>query len=602
MGQVFEAVVIFVNFVWYMMQIGKNLPHPIAEKNTISPTGPWHNGICTQLVEDIRTNTCLNEGNGIMVTQVETHKKYFLGLTGDSLNLAAIILIVMPAIISFGYNQSLLGGLLDFPAFEKRFPEIAADLATGSEKKHKTTLRGTVVALYAAGGIIGSVSCVWLGDIRGRRFTLFVAAIVQLIGAIIMTTSYSFAQLIVSRIILGLGTGGLLATVTVWQSEISNAKRRGSHVSFVGVFLGMGLCLSLWLDFGFFYTSGEVSFRVPFVFQVIFSFMVAGLIYMFPESPRYLMKKGRVDEAEQVMLVIEDGMTEPDEIRKAIRDQQTSMDLAGQVKFWDFCRMGPQRTLNRTILAVTCLAGLQLTGVNAITFYTSTIFGRYLGLQPLVAKPLAAVYQMTSIVGGSLAAFTVERFGRKTLMITSAAGNAICMACLAALLSYPDNKSATKAATFFVYMYHFVYVIGWGGVPFLYASEIAPLAHRAAINGLAVGAFWAFNFMIGEVSPDAYEGIGVKYMIVWACTNFVLAIVVYFFFPETSGRSLEEIDEIFAMADGWLDAVRIAKRVPHRHLFEEAEDSEKVSGYSLGYENMKDRFDKPIIAHEENAK
>ena len=65
---------------------------------------------------------------------------------------------------------------------------------------------------------------------------------------------------------------------------------------------------------------------------------------------------------------------------------------------------------------------------------------------------------------------------------------------------------------------------------------------------------------------------------------------------------MEEIDEIFAMADGWLDAVRIAKRVPHRHLFEEAEDSEKVSGYSLGYENMKDRFDKPIIAHEENAK
>lgn len=175
-------------------------------------------------------------------------KTFFMGLKGDSLNLAAIILVVMPAVVSFGYNQSLVGGLFDVPAFQERFPQI--DPSVGTDKLHKITLRGTVVALYAIGGMLGAVTCIWLGDLKGRRFTLFVAAIAQLIGAILMASSFSFVQFVISRIIVGLGTGGLLATVSVWQSEISNAKRRGSHVTFMGIFIGIGLCLSLWLDFG----------------------------------------------------------------------------------------------------------------------------------------------------------------------------------------------------------------------------------------------------------------------------------------------------------------------------------------------------------------
>lgn len=309
------------------------------------------------------------------------------------------------------------------------------------------------------------------------------------------------------------------------------------------------------------------------------------------------MKKKKIAEAEEIMLIIEDGLTEPDEVRKSIQDQEASMDLAGQVKFFDFCKMDNQRTLNRTILAVISLVGLQLTGVNAITFYTNTIFGDYLNLKPDVAKPLAAVYQMTSIIGGILSAYTVERFGRRTLMMISAAGNSICMAFLAGLLTYPDNKQATQTATFFVYLYHFLYVIGWGGIPFLYASEISPLPHRTTINGLAVAGFWAFNFMIAEVSPNE---IGANYTIVWACTNAALVVVVYFFFPETSGRSLEEIDNIFAIADGWLNVVKVAKRMPQRHLNEVARNIDNESTI-IEYEHSNEFRGKPLAQHEEKV-
>lgn len=519
---------------------------------------------------------------------------FFLGLRGDKLNLAALFLVIMPAIVLFGYNQSLVGGLMDFPAFEERFPQISPIYATlQSDQDHRTTLRGTIVALYAVGGIIGAVSCIWLGDVRGRRITMFVSAIFLLVGAVLMTTSYSFAQFIVSRVVLGLGTGGLLATATVWQSEISNAKRRGNHVTLVGCFIGFGLCFSLWMDYAFYFTSSEISFRIPFIIQVIFSLMVIVFVYRFPESPRYLMKKGRVEEAREIMIIIEEGMLSIEEIDLTIRDQQTSIELAGKVEFLDFLKMGKNRNLNRTVLAVTSLIGLQLTGVNAITLYTSILFNTYLGLEPTVAKPLAALYQMTSILGGILSAFTVDRYGRRTLMMASSAGNAICMALLAALLSYPENRSASKAATFFLYFYHFLYVIGWGGIPFLYASEISPLAHRASINGLAVAGFWAFNFMIGEVTPIAYDHIGAKYLIVWAVANFALIFVIYFFFPETSRRSLEEVDEIFASSTGWLECVRVAKSLPEGNLYEMESH--------MGSSSERDLSGKPVLDHYENA-
>lgn len=531
-----------------------------------------------------------------------TTPRYFLGWKGNKLNNAALILVIMPAIVTFGYNQSLVGGLTDFKAFERQFPQMSQ--ASKVDKAHKTLIRGTITALYAVGGIFGAVACVYLGDVKGRRMTLFVAAAIQIVGAILMASSFSMAQFVVSRIVLGIGTGGVLATTSVWQSEISTAKRRGSHVSFVGVFLGVGLCLSLWVDFAFWHTSGQISFRFPFAFQIIISLMVMVFVFQFPESPRFLIKKGRVDEAKETMKIIEDGFLSEDEVNQTILDQQISLELAGKSKMLDVFKMGPQRTLQRTILAVLALVGLQLTGVNAITLYTGTIFGKYLGLKQGLAKPLSALYQMTSIVGGFLGAYTVERWGRRVLLMGSALGNCITMVLLAALLSYPENKAAVRAATFFVYLYHFTYVIGWGGVPFLYASEIAPLTHRVSINGLAVAGFWSFNFMIAEVSPTAYDNINAKYLAVWAGTNFMLIAMVYFFYPETSGRSLEEIDEIFASSSGWFELVKVARRLPHRHLAElhkRSLPSTPHSGSSLGFDKMTDNEGKPMVVHKEEV-
>ena len=119
------------------------------------------------------------------------------------------------------------------------------------------------MALFTLFGIVVALGCTFPGDLRGRRMTLFTAATFSLVGVIIMSTSYSLGQFIVGRIFIEIGTGGIIATVPAWQSELSRPASRGSHVSSFGIYCGTELSLALWISLGFSFTSGGVSWRFP---------------------------------------------------------------------------------------------------------------------------------------------------------------------------------------------------------------------------------------------------------------------------------------------------------------------------------------------------
>ena len=136
-------------------------------------------------------------------------------------------------------------------------------------------------------------------------------------------------------------------------------------------------------------------------------------------------------------------------------------------------------------------------------------------------------------------------------MLTSAISMAICQACLSGLVSLPNNKAALNAAVFFLFLYYFVYVLGFLGIPFLYASEVAPVHLRAAVCGVSTAVSWLFNFLgeclnctaceldltvpiVAEVTPVAFTSIGYRYFIVYAAINASIVPVVFFFYPEVS--------------------------------------------------------------------
>lgn len=198
----------------------------------------------------------------------------------------------------------------------------------------------------------------------------------------------------------------------------------------------------------------------------------------------------------------------------------------------------------------------------------TSIFETNLALNESTSRLLAAIYQLIGPIGGIVCVISIEGFGRRRLLLVSSIGNSICLTLIAILGSQPHNTWAAHGAVFFLFLFHFSYIIGFGGIPYLYATEIAPLHLRTTINSISISISWLLSIFIANVTPVAFNAIGQRYFFIFACLNAAMAPAIYYLFPETSGRSLEEMDEIFASSTGVLDVVRCARSLPIRYLGE----------------------------------
>lgn len=232
-----------------------------------------------------------------------------------------------------------------------------------------------MIALYTIGGIFGALPCVYLGDRLGRRMVIFWTNLITMIGCILMATSFDFAQFIVARLVLGVGIGGYLATVPVWQSEISPANKRGSNVVINGMFVGIGVTGSLWIDLGlYFVKNNSVSWRFPLALPIILSAIAMVFILALPESPRWLVMKGKTDEARRVLSALLD--LEPDSrtVNDTIHEFEANLAAGGHTPWYAIFTNGKQRLFHRAYLAATGQFFQQMCGVNLITYYATNIF------------------------------------------------------------------------------------------------------------------------------------------------------------------------------------------------------------------------------------
>lgn len=379
-----------------------------------------------------------------------------------------------------------------------------------------------------------------------------------------MATSFQFAQFIVARLVLGLGIGGYVATVPVWQSEISPSHKRGSNVVTDGIFVGVGVTVALWVDFGFYFVkNNSVSWRFPLALQIIFSVIAMIFITVMPESPRWLIKTGQQEKARHVMAALQDLDPHSEEITHSIAQIETTLAVCGSSSWKDMFTNGQERLFHRAYLAATGQMFQQMCGVNLITYYATTIFQQYLGMDAVRARILAAAMGLMQPLGGFLAFQTIDRLGRRPLMLYSAGAMAVCMALLAGCTSdsAANNTGALVIAVIALYCFQFIFTVGYSGLTFLYAAEMAPLQVRAAVSAVSTATVWVFNFLLAEITPVGFSSIGSNYYIIFACINACIVPAVYFFFPETKGCSLEDIDEIFIRSKSIWDPPKVARQM-----------------------------------------
>ena len=380
------------------------------------------------------------------------------------------------------------------------------------------------MSLYTLGCFFGALSCVFLGDRFGRIRTIILGAIVSIIGATIQASSFSLAQLIIGRLVAGLGFGALTATAPNWQSEIAGTSHRGALVMMEGVFLGCGVAIGSWVDFGMSHATGDVAWRFPLALSAFWALLVLAAVHNLPESPRWLLKEGRVEEAKQVLSILRDVEEDSDEINFAINEMENSLAIAGESKFTDLFTNGPQRLFHRTCLAFCVQMFQQMTGVNAIAYYIQPILRQDLHLSSTKSAILSASFYMWLAVTSPLGVLTVDKFGRRKLMIYSAAGMGCCMVIVAGTLSQQSSRTVDIVSVTFIYMFNFFLGIGFLGLPFLFAAEIAPLSHRVPITALSTGSTWLWAFVVAQVTPVGLTNITWRYYIIYASINLLLIL------------------------------------------------------------------------------
>lgn len=499
----------------------------------------------------------------------------FYGLRGVWLH-RSIGFIAGMGFLLFGYDQGVMGGLLTLENFKSYFPEM-----------DDSTISGTVVAIYEIGCFLGALTAMWLGDKIGRRKMIFWGSIVMTIGAILQCSSYGLAQLIVGRIVTGYGNGYITSTVPTWQSEAAKPKERGRLVMISGALITGGIMISYWIDFAFYFVDNEADWRFPLAFQVVFAIIIFSFVLGLPESPRWLIKKGRIDEAREVFAALDDRPIDSHlveaqvaEVRESLAEEAVS-STASVMRLFTFDK---NRHFHRSMLAFWNQAFQQITGINLITYYAEYLFETSIGMSALNSRILAACNGTEYFLASWVAFYTIEKFGRRNLMIFGSIGQTLTMVILTitvwrATAPYSDSHAGIAAAVF-LFVFNTFFAIGWLGMTWLYPAEITGLEIRAPANGLSTCANWLFNFMVVMVTPVSFTNIQYYTYTVFAALNLVILVATIIFYPETAGRSLEEIDRIFAQSNPktpW-DVVKIARDMPHHNA--DDEDTSSTNSYS----------------------
>ncbi|KAK9447370.1 general substrate transporter [Limtongia smithiae] len=493
--------------------------------------------------------------------------KPFFGFRGARLDFA-IFFVASFDLLLFGYDQGVTGGLLTLNSFTKTFPEICTsgscyDKLTSSEQYHRSLIQGVAVSSYNLGCFLGAIITIKIGDILGRRKMIFMGSAIMIVGGILQCSAFSLTQLIIGRVITGVGNGFNSSTVPVWQAECSKAHQRGPAVMGELCIVVGGVALSYWLDFGFSYLEpSSAAWRVPIAFQLVFSIFVVCTIMTMPESPRWLVLENHNVEALEVLGALNDLPPDHREVLTQFETIKATVQASTKGTYRDLFSVGKTKNFQRTVLAYSIQVLQQLTGINLITYYASTIYENEIGLSAFLSRILAACNGTEYFLATMVPVVLVERVGRRPLLLIGSVGMAISMIILTICTSVGGNQAGVAAAVF-LFVFNTFFALGWCGLPWLIPAELVPLEIRAQANALSTSANWIFNFMVVMITPVAFNSIGARTYIIFAVFNAITAPLVYLFYPETARRSLEEMDLIFAKSKGWRDVVKVAEREPN---------------------------------------
>ncbi|KDQ08044.1 hypothetical protein BOTBODRAFT_180190 [Botryobasidium botryosum FD-172 SS1] len=515
----------------------------------------------------------------------------------------------------FGLDISSMSGVLSNPSYLKLFNYPSANA------------QGAMVASMPAGSLVGALSVGYLADKIGRKPTIMISGMVWVVGSILQSAAQNRGMLVAGRIISGFAIGMASSTVPLYQSEITAPAIRGRMVSLQQWAITWGILIQYFVQLGCSYINDGYSvssIRIPWALQLIPGLMLSIGMFWFPESPRWLMDHDRPDDALEILADVH-GQGDPNnnlvqleynEIKEAVRFERTE----GAKSYKDLFAPGVFR---RVILGTSLQMWSQLTGMNVMMYYIIYVF-QGAGLTGRRGNMIASSVQYVLVMAATIPAIIyIDKWGRRPMLVIGLVFMAFWLYLVGGLQGVyghwgeidgarnwviTDHKSITYGiivcsylfvCSFAVTMGEFynailesnsgtnaMFVIQAQYVSWTYPSEIFPMRVRAKAVALSTASNWTFNFALAWAVPPALDTISFNTYFIFASFCMLAdhlplvshaAFHVFFCFPETKGRTLEEIEDVFAQGHTFA-AWKVKSTVGKKNI-EDVRTAEKAESY-----------------------
>ncbi|KAL3466373.1 general substrate transporter [Aspergillus heterothallicus] len=457
-------------------------------------------------------------------------------------SLARLYSILVPACLMIcvtnGYDSSLLNGLQSVPKWQEYF-----DHPTGA-------ILGFMSASCPLGAILSTPFSAIISDRYGRRWSILIGSIIMIAGVAIQTASNSLAPFIVSRIVVGFGITLALTAGPVLISELVHPSHRVFVTALYATTFYIGSLVCAWVVYGTLDLHSSWSWRTPTMLQGLPAVFQVAFIWFLPESPRWLMYKGREEEALEILIKYHANGNQQDElvtaefyeIREVLRAEK-EVETSGVKLF--FATPGNRQRL--LIIIILAIAG-QWSGNGLVSYYLTKILETIGIVEPKEQLRINGAITCTNYATAVFAAIAAARVGRRWLFIGGGVGMWATFSALTIGIAVYNDLSldgAGKAALAFIFIYYTTFNFALNPTLYLYPSEILPFNLHATGMSILIFTNKAALFFNQFVNPIGMDDLGWKYYLVYVAWLLVEVLLFYFFFPETYGKTLETIAEIF---------------------------------------------------------
>jgi sugar porter (SP) family MFS transporter len=442
------------------------------------------------------------------------------GLTG--LMVAAALVSAVSGLL-YGYDTGIISGAL---------LQISRDFDTGNGMEQ------VIAASILLGAVIGALSCSFLSERVGRKRTILIVSVVFVVGTLVCSIAPSPWLLVLGRVVLGFAVGGATQTVPMYVAELAPANHRGQLVLAFQLAIGVGIVISTLVG-----ASESVSWRISIGSAAVPALVMLVLMLRLPESPRWLVKRDRADDARAVLDTVRpDDYDVSPELDEIVALEERKQEVERSNRGWSGLRQG----WVRPALVVGCGIAIftQLSGIEMIIYYSPTILTDN-GFSTTTALRVSVGLGVTYLLMQTIGLTIVDRVGRRRLTLVMVPGAALSLVVLGTFI-VTGNSGRDQVpyiiATLIVFMAFNaggLQLMGW-----LTGSEIYPLAVRGAGTSVQSASLWSTNLLITLTLLTLIETFGVGQTFwIYAAFNVAAFLFVWRRMPELTGHSLEDIEK-----------------------------------------------------------